>query len=1090
MKDCLFINYKSMLMKKRFFGGLTFVLAMFSASFAQQATFMVQGHERSDLNPLPIKKGVSASEAKEGDPFTFNDIECWVGEGENKAALIIDWQLDSPDHALVWGFRWDGKATGIDMLMAVAKADPRFVLLTHETNLGNTVAGIGFDIRQNGNLDLVYTPSSGGESVTYMPENGIVLTDAYNYDDWSAADGQMLWCSGWYNGYWSYQVKDDLSGEYVYSSYGASSRELTDGCADGWSYALISGGFSGSLPREPVEAVLPVAVEGISLNRTVTALEIGKETVLTATVNPATAMNRNCTWTSSNQEVASVSDQGVVRALSAGKTVITVKTEDGGFEAECTVNVLETVPTEENVYWGQMYKNAVHQSVIDMPLAITAGNLSVKWEYNFGGYNGQPIIAGDLLYNTCGKKIYAISVKDGSLVSQGDLAGTIGFFSMIAFGDGKIFVTMNSGLIQAFDAVTLESLWQAKISKGSQQLCPIVYHDGYVYTGTWSGGSPATGVFYCLSTQDEDPEDGLEYKEPVWESPNVGFYWSGGTIVGDCIFVGGDDGLMRSYNRLTGEVVDEWTVAPDLATSTIRSGTSYDEETGRLFFTAKEAKKIYSVKINADGTFDEDSKMSTDIAGQATTTPTVYNGRVYATSGTMTSGGGFDVFDARTLEKIYTVDMGGISQSTPVVSTAFATEENKQKVYVYVCLNNNTGDLVCIEDFEGNTEPILKYRYQAPSTQYCTHSVVVDQYGTLYYKNDSKGFWALESHFDVEGVRIDQTELTLAVSAKETLKAIVEPHFATNRNCTWTSSNQEVASVSDEGLVHALSVGEATITVKTEDGGFEAVCLLTVNDQTVAVTGVSLDHTEATLEIGEELVLTATVSPQEATNKDCIWTSSNQEVASVNAEGLVTALSAGEATITVKTEDGGFEAVCLITVPSEEIPIAVSGISLNMESDSLHVGDTVRLVATVMPENAANRNCTWTSSNEEVAGVSETGLVTALTEGETVITVKTEDGGFEATCKITVTDAQTGDTTAVRSAQPLAVTVYPNPTSSLLNIRLEEKALIEIFAMNGCLVQRKEASSGLHTFDLEGSGLYLIRISSGGRSVLTRVVRR
>ena len=434
--------------------------------------------------------------------------------------------------------------------------------------------------------------------------------------------------------------------------------------------------------------------------------------------------------------------------------------------------------------------------------------------------------------------------------------------------------------------------------------------------------------------------------------------------------------------------------------------------------------------------------------------------------------------------------MGGISQSTPVVSTAFATEENKQKVYVYVCLNNNTGDLVCIEDFEGNTEPILKYRYQAPSTQYCTHSVVVDQYGTLYYKNDSKGFWALESHFDVEGVRIDQTELTLAVSAKETLKAIVEPHFATNRNCTWTSSNQEVASVSDEGLVHALSVGETTITVKTEDGGFEAVCLLTVNDQTVAVTGVSLDHTEATLEIGEELVLTATVSPQEATNKDCIWTSSNQEVASVNAEGLVTALSAGEATITVKTEDGGFEAVCLITVPSEEIPIAVSGISLNMESDSLHVGDTVRLVATVMPENAANRNCTWTSSNEEVAGVSETGLVTALTEGETVITVKTEDGGFEATCKITVTDAQTGDTTAVRSAQPLAVTVYPNPTSSLLNIRLEEKALIEIFAMNGCLVQRKEASSGLHTFDLKGSGLYLIRISSGGRSVLTRVVRR
>ena len=844
-------------MKRKVFCGLTSVLLMISATFAQKATFTVQGHARPDLQIRQIKAKVS-EDSLQSSNLTFDDILMWVGSGENKAAIVIDWQDEKSEHALVWGYRWDGNATGYDMISAIAKADPRVILLTHETNLGNTVAGIGFNSHLPYQTELVYTAEEG-DPVFYKPQEGIVTTDAYNYDNWTCSDAAGLWKSGWYsNGYWSYWVKDRPDDEFVYSGVGSSSRILTDGSIDGWSFSPVKGMVDALLPR-----------------------------------------------------------------ISNGKPVLDIRQWEE--------------PTDENSYWSQMYKNPSHQSIVDLPLAIKSENLSIKWEYDFGGYSGQPVIAGDYMYNTSGKKIYKISIEDGSLVAQGNLVASIGFFSMIAYGDGKIFVTLGNGITQAFDAVTLKSLWQSKVEVGGQQLCPVVYHDGYLYTGTWKGGRPATGVFYCLSTKDENPADSLEIKTPVWQSANTGFYWSGGTIVGDYIFVGGDDGFMRSYNRLDGRVQDEWQVAPELETSTIRSGTSYDEKTGRLFFTAKEAQKIYSVKINSDGTFDHESKLATDIAGQATTTPTIYNNRVYATSGTMTSGGGFDVFDATTLKKIYTIDMGGISQSTPVVSTAYADSSNKNKVYIYVCLNNNTGDLVCIEDFEGNTEPIVKYKYQAPKTQYCTHSVVVDQCGTLYYKNDSRGFWALKSRFDIENAELAKKTDTLVIGESADMAMLFEPYFATNQNCSWQSLNQEIATVNTNGKVTALALGQTKITVCTEEGDFRDTCLLTVIPR--AVTGISLSAETDTLQIGDSLVLTATIMPENATNKNCTWTSSAPNVASINEMGVVKALSEGQTTITVSTEEGNFTATCKITVS----PIHATG------GDTTSVESLLPLALSVYP---------------------------------------------------------------------------------------------------------------------------------------------
>ena len=165
----------------------------------------------------------------------------------------------------------------------------------------------------------------------------------------------------------------------------------------------------------------------------------------------------------------------------------------------------------------------------------------------------------------------------------------------------------------------------------------------------------------------------------------------------------------------------------------------------------------------------------------------------------------------------------------------------------------------------------------------------------------------------VTSVTLNQTTLTLAVNATETLIATIQPDNATNKNVIWASSNSVVATVMPNGLVTALSKGTTTIVVSTQDGGKSASCVVTVEE--VFVTGVTLNKTEMELAEGETEALIATVLPENATNKAVSWTSSNPLVATVNTNGLVSAIKMGTATITVTTLDGNKTATCALTVP-------------------------------------------------------------------------------------------------------------------------------------------------------------------------------
>ena len=253
----------------------------------------------------------------------------------------------------------------------------------------------------------------------------------------------------------------------------------------------------------------------------------------------------------------------------------------------------------------------------------------------------------------------------------------------------------------------------------------------------------------------------------------------------------------------------------------------------------------------------------------------------------------------------------------------------------------------------------------------------------------------------VTGISLDKTELTLKSGEKATLTATVTPANATDKSVTWTSSDPPVAAI-DNGEILAGKPGTATITVKTKDGGKTATCKVTVESGDVAVTGVSLDKTELTLKSGGKATLTATVTPEDATDKTVTWTTSDAAVVAVD-KGEVLAGKPGKATITVKTNDGGKTATCSITV--EAATVAVTGVSLDKTELSLTEGGSATLKATVTPEDATDKTVSWKSSDSAVATVDESGKVTAVKAGSATITVTTKDGSKTATCKVTVTAA-------------------------------------------------------------------------------------
>ena len=243
----------------------------------------------------------------------------------------------------------------------------------------------------------------------------------------------------------------------------------------------------------------------------------------------------------------------------------------------------------------------------------------------------------------------------------------------------------------------------------------------------------------------------------------------------------------------------------------------------------------------------------------------------------------------------------------------------------------------------------------------------------------------------VTEVTLNKTELSLKEGESETLTATVKPDDATDKTVTWSTSDASIATV-ENGKVTAVKEGTATITAKA--GEKSATCTVTVSKNVVAVTEVALNKTELNLKEGESETLTATVKPDDATDKTVTWSTSDVNIATVD-NGKVTAVKEGTATITAKA--GEKSATCKVTVSKNVV--AVTEVTLNKTELSLKEGESETLTANVKPDDATDKTVTWSTSDANIATV-ENGKVTAVKEGTATITAKA--GEKSATCKVTV----------------------------------------------------------------------------------------
>lgn len=317
--------------------------------------------------------------------------------------------------------------------------------------------------------------------------------------------------------------------------------------------------------------------------------------------------------------------------------------------------------------------------------------------------------------------------------------------------------------------------------------------------------------------------------------------------------------------------------------------------------------------------------------------------------------------------------------------------------YVLSRYNKSTG---IVNDIYEGTDTAFEDKDLTSGKYVYTVKAIVDENAAdanLYSNSVSEESEAVIIPEPVTGIEVanDYQHMGLFVGGSGKIRYSVLPSNATNTNVTFKSLNEKVATVDANGVVTGVSEGNADIVITTEEGGFEAKC-------TVRVDGIDARGIErvgdktVTMGLNQTRQLQVKITPSDTTNKNVQWTSSNNSVATVDSNGVVTSKNSGSTIITATTHNG------LKTEFFIEVETPVTNITLNSNEINLNPGGTFKLDATVNPSNASNKNIKWISANESIATVDQSGNVTADVAGTTYISAVSADGKVVATCTVNV----------------------------------------------------------------------------------------
>ncbi len=832
-----------------------------------------------------------------------------------------------------------------------------------------------------------------------------------------------------------------------------------------------------------------VPVTSVSLNETNLQLRKGETYTLQHTILPADATNQQVTYSSSNASIVSVTDEGVLTALSNGSVTITVTTADGGKTATCRV----TVPVDVM---------SVSLDSKTLPLAVGATQRLYATIYPYNA------TITDVVWSNTNPAVASVD--------------QLGYVKALAAGTDTVIVTTKDGgfadscIVTVSVPVTSVSFPVAEVHLcvgETYQLQATVLPENAtnknvtytMYTGTSFASVTSDGLVTALrsgtarvrvTTEDKNK---TAYCNIIVTNPVKDITLNYENIL---LEVGGRQRLLATINPTDAdnrEVI--WTTSNSAIVALEDMSGSYNqyvyaraaaEGTAMVIassadgtnlsdtcYVTVKAKTIYVSGVQING-YSSNQMITLDLNSTkqfaATISPSNATNKhiTWSTSNndvvTITADGlaravgvGSATITVTTQDGDYTASVN-INVPKPIVHVSHVT---LSKTELSLTTNKDNTHQLTATIFPADADN-QSVTWRSSNAQVATVSAtgLVTAVGngtadiTVTTKDGNHTATCKVTVTTlVQGISLNHSTLDMFVGATEQLTASILPTTASNQVVTWSSNNTQVATV-ENGLIKAIGNGTATITATSADGSFTAACDITV---TTPVSGVTLNQTTLALEVTETFQLDATVKPATASNPTITWTTSNAQVATV-VNGLVTAIGNGTADITVTTADGHYTAICAVTVTT-----AVQGISLNHSTLDMFVGATEQLTASILPTTASNQVVTWSSNNTQVATV-ENGLIKAIGNGTATITVTTVDGNYSASCIVTVTTPIIPVTSIV--LEQSVITLEPGKSKKLVATVLPENATNKTITW-----------SSANTAVAEIAGEWLIAIAEGETTI-------
>ncbi|MEM6642896.1 MAG: Ig-like domain-containing protein [Bacteroidota bacterium] len=1007
--------------------------------------------------------------------------------------------------------------------------------------------------------------------------------------------------------YWDWmRTHPDPSVQWVYTR-GKSILGRGDYSDAGMAYYLIHNDEYGNYDKLrdwvgtdfiPVGTDDPSAVKGVSLSHSYFHLQsIGDEIQLAATVIPATADDQSVTWESGNSEIVTVSATGLVTGIKAGSTTITVRTNDRGFIAKTIIDVGTVEGSDFCVgedfiaFEAEATNSDLGKWVVRTPdfSQYVEGNSGVPptnnsyLEYTGGTENGNSPGQDILVYKFT-------PISDGTYRLTGRMAQNLQGAAWDKSND--VYVKMAGDFQPGTGAPSLSQLqsWNKVYGRGHDGGSPLradwgafvkgdightkysmkyVLKAGEEYTFSVSGRAQRTCVDYYLFVKEQEGVTIAERKDLATHTPqrmrpgcaagtgcyvikahdfdeiNIDGYDpatkgvipnspTDGINKGEPVIgCSGGNGLSRpiaaeeTYTGISTDVtfIVKAVTEPDgeCTYEVFVNGTKVGEkQTSRIFGTSTAPYTYEDLVINEAPV----SITAGDVI--RVTSNQVSNELVPEGTGFATARGRWASLEicgegivART-ESLNIIDFSGYVLDTDLTVPVIVRYTANEARDIYVAVLDPSGNLIAektqsVEVGSGNSTVTIDLSETLSIAENYSVNVALKQ------KDGSSTILETSANFDVvDEIPSDedlisyvsvpsqltntQTEIpaTIAYSASEDRYINFALHYA---NGDFISNvRQDIGQGSGEmemtiELDNPLPIGSGyklDVAIRPPGGNWSSNIdqdgvVVDVVDASgmINVTGVSISPSSANLTSeGETMQLTPTISPGNATNQNVSWSSSDDAVATVSATGMVTAVANGNAEITATTEDGDHKATVDVNVNISSI-VSVTGVSISSNSISLtSLGETHQLSATVTPSDATNQNLIWTSDDESIVSVDNTGMITAMDEGNTIVTVTTVDANKVASATITVS---LEDETALGSpVDEENIWLYPNPAHNRVTIKSKVDSRILVLNAAGQVVVSDTAEKTVTDLDISSleTGLYFVTIENMTAFQTNRLVIR